>query len=70
VCSQATAQVPAVGLEGRVFTGELSLQGGLVLTPGRVVGGDLGPQMTAWYDWRGRSVDALSWLLHVTEVSE
>jgi predicted ATPase with chaperone activity len=30
----ATAQVPAVGLEGWVFTGELSLQGELVSTPG------------------------------------
>jgi magnesium chelatase family protein len=30
----ATAQVPAAGLEGWVFAGELSLQGGLVSTPG------------------------------------
>jgi magnesium chelatase family protein len=30
----ATAQVPAAGLEGWAFTGELSLQGGLVSTPG------------------------------------
>jgi magnesium chelatase family protein len=30
----ATAQVPVAGLEGWVFAGELSLQGGLVSTPG------------------------------------
>jgi magnesium chelatase family protein len=30
----ATAQVPAAGLEGWVFAGELSLRGGLVSTPG------------------------------------
>ena len=30
----ATAQVPAAGLEGWAFAGELSLQGGLVSTPG------------------------------------
>jgi Subunit ChlI of Mg-chelatase len=32
----ATAQVLAAGLEGWVFAGELSLQGGLVSTPGVV----------------------------------